>query len=272
MNDKLKRRLAGAALLLVAAFIVVSLLPTPEETAHQAGVEVVTIPLHEVISTVPQPTASKTLPQTLAAPDDAPALSAGAHNSEEHDGDGTATQDLSSSGGDDDTGDSTSPASKPVNLAMSPALQKESLPTDSRPAPPPAPQAASKALKPKPKPAVVEAPKPVSAKPATPSPGATIAAKPAAEKQLEERPANPPAVTGQKWFVQVGGFADIDNARKVQATLQGMSQPTVLAPIDTAKGTIYRVRAGPYASEATAQQAFGKISAHGFSGSQLIRP
>src|SRR3546814_11390419 len=73
MNDKLKRRLAGAALLLVAAFVVVSLLPTPEQAAHQAGVEVVTIPLHDVISTTPQPTATTALPQTLAATDDTPA-------------------------------------------------------------------------------------------------------------------------------------------------------------------------------------------------------
>src|SRR3546814_8464752 len=73
MNDKLKRCLAGAALLLVAAFVVVSLLPTPEQAAHQAGVEVVTIPLHDVISTTPQPPATTALPQTLAATDDTPA-------------------------------------------------------------------------------------------------------------------------------------------------------------------------------------------------------
>src|SRR3546814_15728220 len=67
MNDKLKRRLAGAALLLVAAFVVVSLLPTPEQAAHQAGVEVVTIPLHDVISPTPQPTATKAFHPTLPA-------------------------------------------------------------------------------------------------------------------------------------------------------------------------------------------------------------
>src|SRR3546814_2800703 len=103
MNDKLKRRLAGAALLLVAAFVVVSLLPTPEQAAHQAGVEVVTIPLHDVISTTPQPTATTALPQTLAATDDTPApVDSTAASHGDHDGDGTATQDLNSSGGDDD--------------------------------------------------------------------------------------------------------------------------------------------------------------------------
>src|SRR3546814_1378533 len=102
MNDKRKRRLAGAALLLVAAFVVVSLLPTPEQAAHQAGVEVVTIPLHDVISTTPQPTATTALPQTLAATDDTPApVDSTAASHGDHDGDGTATQDLNSSGGDD---------------------------------------------------------------------------------------------------------------------------------------------------------------------------
>lgn len=250
MNDKLKRRLAGAALLLVAAFIVVSLLPTPEQTAHQAGVEVVTIPLHDVISAAPPPTATTTLPQTLAAPDDSPAPSVAAlAGSGDHNGDGTAAQDLDSSGGDDDAGESPpSPASKPVTLAMSPALQHDSAPADLNPPPAPKPEAKPK---PEPKPAAVEAPKPAPAKPAA-SP--------------------PPPATGQKWFVQVGGFADIDNARKVQARLQDISQPNVLAPIDTPKGTIYRVRAGPYASQAAARQAFDKIAAQGFTGSKLINP
>src|SRR3546814_4555639 len=118
MNDKLKRRLAGAALLLVAAFVVVSLLPTPEQAAHQAGVEVVTIPLHDVISTTPQPTATTALPQTLAATDDTPApVDSTAASHGDHDGDGTATQDLNSSGGDDDAGDGAPPpAGKPVTL------------------------------------------------------------------------------------------------------------------------------------------------------------
>src|SRR3546814_11451765 len=93
MNDKLKRRLAGAALLLVAAFVVVSLLPTPEQAAHQAGVEVVTIPLHDVISTTPQPTATTALPQTLAATDDTPApVDSTAASHGDHAGDGTAPQ------------------------------------------------------------------------------------------------------------------------------------------------------------------------------------
>lgn len=263
MNDKLKRRLAGAGLLLVVAFVVVSLLPTPEQAARQAGVELVTIPLHDVISAQPplQPTPSTTLPQTLAAPDDSASTAAAADaNDGNHDDEGVDAQDLNSSSGDDDAGDgATAPASKPVTLAMSPALQHQSDPAESAPAPKPAP-----------KPAPVESTKPEPA-PAKPTPP-PVAHPSVATKPNEDHAPSAPAVSGQKWFVQAGGFADIDNARKVQAKLQGIGQPTVLAPIDTAKGTIYRVRAGPYASQTAAQQAFDRITAIGFTGSQLISP
>src|SRR3546814_13465897 len=84
--------------------------------------------------------------------------------------------------------------------------------------------------------------------------------KPIAEKQSENRPTSPVPAGSQKWFVQVGGFADIANARRVQAGLQGLGQPNVLAPIDTAKGTIYRVRAGPYATQAAAKHETGRTS------------
>src|SRR3546814_6326498 len=79
--------------------------------------------------------------------------------------------------------------------------------------------------------------------------------KPIAEKQSENRPTSPVPAGSQKWFVQVGGFADIANARRVLAGLQGLGQPNVLAPIDTAKGKIYRVGAGPYATQAAGQKA-----------------
>src|SRR3546814_13971030 len=94
MNDKLKRRLAGAALLLVAAFVVVSLLPTPEQAAHQAGVEVVTLPLHDGLSTTPQHTATNPSRQHLPATDEhhAPVDSDAATHGH-HDAAGTAPQD-----------------------------------------------------------------------------------------------------------------------------------------------------------------------------------
>src|SRR3546814_20434371 len=66
---------------------------------------------------------SSDLTDDTPAPVDSTAASHG-----DHDGDGTATQDLNSSGGDDAAGDGDGappPAGKPVTLAMSPALRSE---------------------------------------------------------------------------------------------------------------------------------------------------
>ena len=116
-----------------------------------------------------------------------------------------------------------------------------------------------------------EAPKPAPAesKPApTPAPGQ----KPAAPGKTDAPHATPASPSSQRWYVQVGGFADIDNARKVLASLKSAGQPNLLAPVETGKGTIYRVRGGPYASEAAAQQALGTIKALGYPGSQIVNP
>jgi len=266
MNDKLKQRLAGAAVLLVATFVVVSLLPTPEQAAHPGDVEIVTIPLHDVVSAPPPSTTDAVVPSTLAAP--APA-EGGTVASAAGDGgvpadDGVDEGGEAGSSGDDDAVDEPPPeARKPVRLALEPALKPE---------PPHAPAdtaattvAAAPAAKPE------TAPKPAStpAKPVvTPAPVTTV--KPVVPATLPAAPSAP--APAQRWYVQVGGFADIDNARKVQANLKSAAQPNLLAPVETGKGTIYRVRAGPYASEAAAQQALDKVKALGYPGSQLVKP
>ncbi len=206
MNEKLKRRLAGASVLVVLVLVVVALLPTPEQAARAPGHDVVTIPLHEIVASQP-PASVATSPSTLAAVE--PALP----------GDEGAEAPDSSSSGDDD--DDAGAASKPQPAKPAPTV---------RAAPPKSP-----------------APPPVSAAAVKPAPGG-------------------------RWFVQIGGFADLDNARSVQSKLQSLGQPNVLAPIETPKGTIYRVRAGPYANRAAAQAAFARISAAGYPGSQLVAP
>lgn len=265
MNNKLKRRLAGAAVLLVATFIVVSLLPTPEQ-ASQSGTDVVTIPLHDVQSSAPPTMVAQGAPQTLSAPE--PATTAPPPD----EGTDPGLQDVGSSGDDDGAGDE--PASqqpKPEPRTPSADAPKVVEKTEA-PAPKPASPAAPKPLetpaapKPADKPVVVATPKPVA--PATKPPErkpATAAAPPAT-------PSSAKPAAGGAWFVQVGGFSDIGNARQVQAKLQAIGQPNILAPVDTGKGTIYRVRGGPYASEAAAQAAFAKIKAVGYPGSQLIAP
>lgn len=254
MNDKLKQRLAGAAVLLAATFVVVSLLPTPEQAAHSDGVEVVTIPLHDVVS-APPPSANAVLPPTLAAP----AASDGDDEGASHADEGAYDTEEAGSGGDDDGAAAPPDARKPVRLALEPALKADSsnAPADTA--------AASVTAKPS------EAPKPATAesKPAVPS---APAQKPAVPDKSAAPHATPASPSSQRWYVQVGGFADIDNARKVLANLKSAGQPSLLAPVETGKGTIYRVRGGPYASEATAQQALDRIKALGYSGARIVNP
>ncbi|MGH8445460.1 MAG: SPOR domain-containing protein [Solimonas sp.] len=251
MDDKLKRRLAGAAVLIAATFVVVSILPTPEQAAQQpADVDVVTIPLHEVVSSALPPPSAPSTPATIAAP---PQSRAQPQAPATGDGDGTATQDVDI-GGDDDAVSETPEPRKPVQLAMDPTLQAK--PAD-KPVDKPVEKPAEKPAVAPPKPVEKPAEKPVE-KP-LPKP----AEKPA------EKPAAPAAGS---WFVQVGGFADIANARQVQGKLQGLGQASILSPIDTPKGTIYRVRAGPYTSHDAAQAALGKLNSGGYPDAKLVGP
>jgi DedD protein len=274
MDDKLKRRLAGAAVLLLATFVVVSLLPTPEQAAQQPDVDVVTIPLHDVVSSAPPPPAASSTPPTLAAP---PA----------HDGDGTDAQEVDIAGDDDGSGDAPD-ARKPVQLALDSSLQpgadkpaEPARPND-KPLPPPA-------AKPIDKPAEKAAVKPVEKSAAKPAEPAVAAAKPTpkpADKAVDKAPDKPAAKPSDKpadkpaaaaaaagsWSVQVGGFADIGNARQVQDKLKTLGQPSFLSPIDTAKGTLYRVRAGPYATREAAQAALGKLSGGGYPEARVVGP
>lgn len=128
-------------------------------------------------------------------------------------------------------------------------------------------------------PETVSAPAPVKAPPAEPSrpaPPPAVATKPAAPAQTtpaQVAAAKPPtAKGGPSWWVQIGSYSDIDNARQVEVRLRELQQPAVVAPIDTAKGTLYRVRGGPYASEAQAKSAHEAIMRSGYADARMVNP
>ena len=134
---------------------------------------------------------------------------------------------------------------KPVPAGM--AAATASKPTPSAPAPggdrfivegPGTPGAAKPATKPAPT-------KPAAAKPATPPP----AAKPA------------PATTGS-YAVQVAAFSSQSRANAAAKSVGGTVTKT---------GNLWRVRMGPYASEAEALSAASKAKAKGFRDAQVQR-
>ncbi|WP_020650292.1 SPOR domain-containing protein [Solimonas variicoloris] len=274
MDDKLKRRLAGAAVLLLVAFVIVSVLPTPEQAAQPGDTDVVTIALHEVVNPEPPPPSATATPATIAA---APA-DAGVATPAGEDGEGAAETVIS---GDDDAGADTGDAQKPLPAGPDETAKKVAPPAAPGTAPPakaggkpdaasaPKPSTEPKAVEPKatePKAVEPKATEPKAvAKPAEPRP--TPAAKPAVPDPAVAKP----AAVGS-WFVQVGGFADIGNARQVQARLQTLGQPSILSPTETSKGTLYRVRAGPYAGREPAQAALDKLAGNGYPDAKLIAP
>jgi DedD protein len=123
---------------------------------------------------------------------------------------------------------------------------------------PPAP--ALKADKPapatEPAPAAPAAPK-AEAKPAEKPP----AAKPAPAAAPSERARAEAALANVQYFVPVGAYAD---PAGVVAKLKAAKVAYFTEPIATAKGTVTRVRAGPFASREAAEKAQKQLKSLGF--------
>ena len=166
---------------------------------------------------------------------------------------------------------------------------------ESRPAPPPKPAAKPVEAKPA-QPALAAAapreapkaePRPVTAPPAPtlklaqslPTPSKTPAAPPPPVKPIPPpappipklatsvQAPPPPVAAGQArlWYVQIGSFADQGNAQTTLNLLQNIGFRGESSKASTAAGSaVYRVRLGPFPSEAVAQQAFNKVSHQGY--------
>lgn len=100
--------------------------------------------------------------------------------------------------------------------------------------------------KPKPKPEPKVEPKAAEAKPPAD----------AAERARAEA-----ALADAQYFVPVGAFAD---ASPVTARLAAAKVPYFTQAVATAKGTVTRVRAGPFPSKGVAEQALQKLKGLGF--------
>lgn len=119
-----------------------------------------------------------------------------------------------------------------------------------RPVPVPEPTAV-------PTPAPSPTPAPVQAKPAK----AKLAPKPVPSPTPIPPPAQKPAVHG-KFAVQVGAFSGRRNADSAARKVGGAVSPA---------GKLWRVRMGPFGSEAEAKAALAKAKAAGYSDAQIQR-
>jgi DedD protein len=127
----------------------------------------------------------------------------------------------------------------------------------STPKPPAPPVKAEKSAPvPEPAPAAPAAPK-AEAKTAEKPP----AAKPAAAVAPGERARAEAALANAQYFVPVGAYAD---PAGVVAKLKAAKIAYFTEPVATAKGTVTRVRAGPFASREVAEKAQKQLKALGF--------
>jgi DedD protein len=132
---------------------------------------------------------------------------------------------------------------------------------------------------------------PAVSPPAEANAGAAPARKPAADKlpaveperesakpAKDAPPARPAQAPGEaaraqamlnasgQFVVQLGVFGDPENARKVQARVKAEGYNAYAEPIRTSSGIKTRVRAGPFADRAAAEQAREKLKRGGLDG------
>jgi DedD protein len=74
------------------------------------------------------------------------------------------------------------------------------------------------------------------------------------------------ARSGAAFVVQVAAFSDRYGARSLVAKLKRDGFPSYAEEVETPKGTMHRVRVGPYPSRDAAATALAKLKAAGFSG------
>ncbi|QNH13747.1 SPOR domain-containing protein [Xanthomonas sp. SI] len=153
------------------------------------------------------------------------------------------------------------PSASSVATAATPAASAAPAKTETLPPEPAKPVAAAKppvAAAPKPEPA-----KPEPAKPATPAPVA--ASKPA--------PSVPsvPAASGTGFAVQLGAFGKAEDANALRDKVRAAGFSAFVEQVRTDKGALNRVRVGPVANRADAEQLRAQVASKvGISG--MVRP
>lgn len=71
-------------------------------------------------------------------------------------------------------------------------------------------------------------------------------------------------------FVQAGAFADINNAKRLEAQLKTFG-PVLLLPVMINNTAVYRVRLGPVDDDATAESLMTQVKSLGYDDAQIVR-
>lgn len=169
-------------------------------------------------------------------------------------------------------------ASTPATAAVPAATPTTPAPTTPAPAPSSTSSAATASAPARSEP-LPPAPKPTPAKPETPAATKPVAAAPKPETKPEAKPATKPAVaapaapaaSGVGFAVQLGAFGSAADANALRDKVRAAGFSAFVEQVRTDKGTLSRVRVGPVASRADAEQLRAQVAARvGIAG--MVRP
>lgn len=94
--------------------------------------------------------------------------------------------------------------------------------------------------------------------------------RPAPQPVAQPEP-TPPAAAEDSWTVQVGSFSQPANAEALRERLAGEGFKAFVSRVATDAGTMHRVRVGPVAERAEAEQLMARVRAAGHSGARVVR-
>jgi DedD protein len=140
----------------------------------------------------------------------------------------------------------------PSAAAPSAPAKAEGTPTDVKPAPSPA----------------ARAPVQPQAK-VEPAPPRTEP-KPVARSEATERARAEAALKNVEYVVPVVALANADQVKEQTARLAAVKMPYYTEPVATAQGAVTRIRAGPFADRATAENAVEKLKGMGFNPGKVL--
>jgi DedD protein len=115
-------------------------------------------------------------------------------------------------------------------------------------------------------------PEPVAERAPQEEPDASAVQAPARAEDIEgppvaaapsPRPATAAPAAGGAWAVQVGAFGSAETARKLVKDLTGAGYRAYLAPVARGGKTLHRVRVGPEADKASAEQVAQRLKGRG---------
>ena len=284
LKRKARRRLVGAVVLALAAAVLLPMLleKEPRPLGEDVSVKIPPIDDGRFVSKLPgkdgapATTAAKSAPATAPKTDTAAVAPAPSKSEPPATSAPTPTSP-------------EPPATAPAPIVTAPpAVDKaDAAPPAATKATPAAPkrsvaEAEQRMLSPTSKPAAAPAAKhAASAPPATPAPVASAPAAEAPPPAAAVAPAAPPVASGSKpeakaaapttpasqgFVVQLAAFADDKGANALANRLKRGGHSAYVEPLQTSRGTLWRVRVGGYATRAEAEAARDKLKGEGQNG------